>query len=303
MKEREPIKETNSKGELYYLYHPGTEDLFSGYGLTFEDGRNDRLVGLLMIDRPEPADPAWLQQVEEAFGDYELVAMTATGERGIACRMQIEDESILHLRCFPSNKSEAIQKALEPLLEAPPTPVFKLSWDEESGLWRSQFALTNELPAEVRQLFERTGYGCLALETDSGIIHVCHAPDRDIEGFAGKPVMSQWQLIEMPSAPLIRLQLIIVDNLTNPFKFESFLNVAEEDQAEVLAQLANQEMLHLAFYGDDLTYRFTKSISHDEGQWQQLDELVARALEQWEKIHPESRDYDRAKANFMRRFI
>jgi hypothetical protein len=303
MVEREPIKETIDKGDLFYLYHPGTEEVFSGYGLTVEAGRNDQLAGLLMVDRPEPADPEWLRRVEEAFDGYELVAMTPAGERGIACRMEIGEESVHHLRRFPSNKSKAIQGALEPLLEEPPAPVFRLSWDGQSGLWRSEFALDNELPAAIREVFERTGYGCLAAETDSGIIHVCHAPDTDIEGFAGKPVLSQWQLIEMPSASLIRLELIIIDDPVNPFKFESFLNVAEEDQAEVLAQLANQEQLHLAFYGDDLNYRFTKSIPHDEQQWQQLDELVERALSHWETIPPERRDYDGAKADFMRRFI
>ena len=40
-------------------------------------------------------------------------------------------------------------------------------------------------PSEVRELFERLGYGCLALETDRDIVHVCHASDIDISGFPG----------------------------------------------------------------------------------------------------------------------
>ena len=76
----------------------------------------------------------------------------------------------------------------------------------------------------------------------------------------------------MPTAPLIRLGLTIIDQPHNPYKFESFLNVAEAYQADVLAQLANPEQLSLAFYGDDLTHRFNKEIPHTAQQWQQLDE-------------------------------
>ena len=65
-------------------------------------------------------------------------------------------------------------------------------------------------------------------------------------------------------------------------------------------KLANQEELYLAFYGDDLGYRYTKAIPHSEQQWQQLDELVAMASNYWEKLPPEQRDFDRAKADFMR---
>jgi hypothetical protein len=169
--------------------------------------------------------------------------MTAAGERGLACQMRIEDGSIPHLRRFPSKMSEAIQPALEPLLEEQPAPVLNLRWDEETRLWHSELATSNELSPELRELFENSGYGCLAAETNSGIVHVCHAPDWDIEGFVDKPVRYQWQLIKMPTAPLIRLDVVIADRPENPFKFESFLNVAKEDQSQVLADLGDQGRL------------------------------------------------------------
>jgi len=302
MVEREPGKETIGQGKLFFLWHPGTEEIFSGYGLAMQPGSNEFLVGLLMVDRPLPADPEWLQEVETTFGECQLVMMTAAGERGIACQMQIEPESLLYLRQYPGEKVVAIQKALEPLLENPPKPVFTLHWDEEARLWRSQFAPTDELPGEIREVFERTGYGCLAAETNIGVIHVCHAADSDIESFANKPVLYQWQLIEMPTAPLIRLEMTILDDLVNPYKFESFLNVGREDQARVLAQLANQDRLYLAFYGDDFHHRFTKIVNHDRQQWQYLDELVSEAIDYWGEIPSEQRDFDRAKAEFMARF-
>ena len=62
-----------------------------GYGLAMRPGSNELLAGLLMVDRPRPADPQWLADVEATFGECHLVAMTAAGERGIACQMQIEN--------------------------------------------------------------------------------------------------------------------------------------------------------------------------------------------------------------------
>jgi len=55
-------------------------------------------------------------------------------ERGIACQLQIEPESLSHLRQYPGEKAAAIQTALESLLEEPPKPIFTLRWDKEARL-------------------------------------------------------------------------------------------------------------------------------------------------------------------------
>ncbi len=301
MGEREPTKEIINKGELFFLYHHDTEDTFSGYGLAMTPGSKEFLVGLVVVDRPNPVNPAWLKEVEEKYGNYQLVPMTTTGERGIACQMQIEPNSLPYLRKYPGEKATSIQKALEPFLENLPNPLLTMRWNEDDKSWRSHLTRLNELSPEIRQAFEKTGYGCLAAETNVGIVHVCHAPDSDIQGFIGKPVLYQWQLIKMPSAPLIRLEMTIVDNPLNPFKFESFLNVANEDQAKVLTKMADQDKLHLAFYGDDLNYRFTKVVNHDEQQWQLLDELVIQAHDYLTQIPADQQNFDRAKAEFMKR--
>jgi hypothetical protein len=104
MYERAPRKETIGRGELLFLSHPGTQETFSGYGLTMQSGTEQLLVGLLMIDRPHPADPGWLAEVEASFGEYDLVAMTPAGERGIACQMQIDPESLPHPCRFPGDQ-------------------------------------------------------------------------------------------------------------------------------------------------------------------------------------------------------
>ncbi len=98
-------REIPQRGDLYYLWHPGMEDIFSGYGLVMEDGRRNRLVGLLMVDRPSPVDPAWLASVKATFGGYELHPITTTGARGILCRMLIDQENEPFLRQFAGETS------------------------------------------------------------------------------------------------------------------------------------------------------------------------------------------------------
>ena len=79
--EQEHHQEGIGRGQLYFLSHPGSE-LFSGYGLTTQEGRADRLVGLVMVDRPHPVSPAWLAEIEARYGDYQLVPMTENGRAG-----------------------------------------------------------------------------------------------------------------------------------------------------------------------------------------------------------------------------
>lgn len=302
MQEREPRKEIIPQGELFFLHHPGTESVFSGYGLTQRKNDREFLSGILMVDRPWLVDPTWLKEIEELFGEYQLVPMTASGERGIVCQMQIEPDSLSHLEQYPGQLSNALKEALGPLLDAPPKPTLRLSWDDAIHAWRSELAPIGELPDEIREVFEDFGYGCLTAETNIGIAHVCHAADPDIEGFKNKPVWFQWQLIKMPTAPLIRMEIAVIDDPDNPYRFETFFNVADEQQVDILSELAAQDKLHFAFYGDDLSPTFTKTVPHNEQQWQHLDELVEEAIAYWTSLPPEERNFDLAKAEFMSQY-
>jgi hypothetical protein len=300
MGEREPRSERPGRGELLCLYHPGTIDTFSGYGLVMDEDHPEHLVGLLMVDRPHPADPAWLQHIFDLYQECNLAPMTARGERGLVCQMIIHPDSFPHLRRYPAHSGLPIQEALEPLLDAPPAPALLLYWDDEQRLWFSTPSVTNELPEPVREVFEQSGYGCLALESTIGIVHVCHASDDDIAGFHERPVSTRWELIEMPTAPLVRLAIHIHDDPVEPFLFESFLHVGEPDQLQVLAELAAQPELILAFYGDDLRYRYAWTVPHSEQQWQQLDGIISRAEAYWTGLPPDGRDFNQAKELYMR---
>jgi len=125
---------TTTEPELLYLWHPGTADTFSGYGLVLAPAH---LVGVVMIDRPRVADPAWLAEIKATFGPYQLAAMTHRGERGIVCQLCIAPGSIPHLRTVDHPLTPLIRKALLPLLIHPPAVTLALRWDQESRAWVS----------------------------------------------------------------------------------------------------------------------------------------------------------------------
>lgn len=139
------------RGTVYSLWHPGRR-LFSGYGLTVEPGRTDLLVGLLMIDRPLPVDPAWLGLVSIMFGHVELYQMTHDGDQGLACQMFIGEDSRAFVRPVRLPDAEAFQAVLMPFLDQLPNPRLELSWDRQRKLWRSRFRLDPEgvVPGQPR---------------------------------------------------------------------------------------------------------------------------------------------------------
>lgn len=296
----EPRENRSERGQLYFLWHPNTTDTFSGYGLALWSGRKDLLTGLLMVDRPQPVDLNWLKEVENTFGEYALRPMTATGERGIVCQMWIEPESLLYVQRLTTEKSAPLQQALHPLLENPPEPAFRLRWDEGQRLWTSTIIRPFDLPPELREVFERTGPGCVATETNLGVVHVCHATDENIAGFANRAAVYQWQLALLPTAPVLRLRLSILDQPLNPYRFESFLNVGRDDDARMLNILLDQESLYLAFYGDNYHHHYTKVLDHATSQREQLRQLAVRAVAYLRQLPVPQRDFDLAKAEFQR---
>src|SRR5262249_22756039 len=120
--------------QITFLWHPGTTDIFSGYGLVLGPAH---VVGLVMVDRPAPVDPGWLAMIHRAWGDYQLVAMTTSGERGLVCHMLIAEPSTPYLRVLPHPHLGALRDALVPLLHDLPRVTLGLAWDPDRRCWVS----------------------------------------------------------------------------------------------------------------------------------------------------------------------
>ena len=129
------MEPSRSGHALLFLWHPGTKDIFAGYGLAVGPAH---LVGVLLVDRPHPVDGAWLAEIERTFGSYQLTSMTTGGERGIVCQMFIAKESTQRLRVLPYPHIGALRDALRPLLDDVPAVTLALAWAPENRCWVSQ---------------------------------------------------------------------------------------------------------------------------------------------------------------------
>lgn len=127
---------TIAKGDLFFLMH-GDTTVFSGYGLALAAGSKQQLVGMLLVDRPQRASPAWLAEVRNAFGPFDLYPMTTAGERGLNCQMWVEPDSLVYVRSMVSPLAQQLQETLFPLLHRPPAPHFVVRWDPSVQAWRS----------------------------------------------------------------------------------------------------------------------------------------------------------------------
>lgn len=292
-------QESVPRGRLHLLSHPDT-DIFSGYGITLHPGRPDHLVGVLMVDRPGPVEPTWLQEIEDRYGEYELIPMTRTGERGLVTQLRIAPDSLSYLTKSSSPLNQAIEAALQPLLTHPPAPTLKLQWDPIARLWRSAFWVG--LSPTLQHIFKAQGPGCLALERDGQVTFVAHVNDADLAQFRGAKVLSRWELHTMPTAPLIRFHLAILDHVGQAYHLEHFLNVGEAEQARYLGHLIRQEQLMFDFFGSDFEYGYSTTIAHHTSMRRRLDGIVRRAVDTYGEIPPERRDFNHAKAEFLRRF-
>ena len=132
------------RNDVMFLWHPGGEHLFSGFGLPTAAPRMDLLVGLLLIDRPVPAPKRWLNRVKETFGDYALYPMSLTHERGIACCLRVEEASLLYVRKLDRPLARQLVPTLARLLAEPPKPRLVVSWNQRLQLWVSRFDLDGE---------------------------------------------------------------------------------------------------------------------------------------------------------------
>lgn len=119
--------------EFRFLWHPKSENIFSGYGIATEN--SNELQGLLMVDRPSPVDPIWLEEVKDTFGEYQLLSMTNSGDRGIACKMVIDPDSVQYLRYFEIGINEILIKICKGL---DPKPRFWLKWNDNLRFWVSE---------------------------------------------------------------------------------------------------------------------------------------------------------------------
>jgi hypothetical protein len=158
-----------------------------------------------------------------------------------------------------------------------------------------------QLPPELADFLRRADrYACVTQATDQGTAFVVKVPGQELTTLRGTmPIGLRHELFEHPSAPVIRTVLSIFDRPQSPLRVETFINVAEEDQRADFAALADQELLLLLFYDEQLQHRLTKLVPYPERS--EVPTILARADELRATMPPWRFDFDRAKAAVIQR--
>jgi hypothetical protein len=158
---------------------------------------------------------------------------------------------------------------------------------------------SNALPPDLADFLRDQPYACLTHPTDQGTVLVMKAPRREIESIRGPlPIQVRHELHQHPTAPVIRIELVIYDDPARPLAFESFINVEDRQQRSDYAALADQPELHMLFYDESLAHRLTKSVAHTvRGR---VPEVLKKADELFHAIPEDEFNFDIAKAAVMR---
>ena len=180
------------RGDLFFLLHDG-EVQFSGYGLVVSDGCPHHLVGLLMVDRPQPVSRAWLLDLEDRFGPAELHPMTRTGERGLMCQMWISEASLPHVRPLQGMFTRSLRQVLSILLARPPAPQLDVAWDSSMQLWVSTFHEVPQTEAPRRNANERLPRFALGqVVATPGVLGALEEADQLPQEFLHRHIVGDW---------------------------------------------------------------------------------------------------------------
>jgi hypothetical protein len=156
-----------------------------------------------------------------------------------------------------------------------------------------------ELPADLADFLREPTFACVPELTDRGAILVAKAPGVLIDEMPVRvPILLTSQLYRHPAAPVVRLVTAIYDRPYDPLKLESFLNVQNERQRQILEALAQQDDLPLVFYDEVLSPRRTKIVRIEPAVYA---ELYEQALVFLDEIPPRQFDFDHAKATVIAR--
>ncbi|MEM7034071.1 MAG: hypothetical protein AAF629_31310 [Chloroflexota bacterium] len=125
------------------------------------------------------------------------------------------------------------------------------------------------------------------------------ASDADVASFQGQiPINTQWEIGYYPMASVLRMVLSIYDRSNRPYRFETFINVAEGEQLACITQLAEQAELNLHFFDSRTEYVFTKAIRQAIQSRQTLHGLISEAEADYARLEDQW-DFDQAKARFQ----
>ncbi len=155
------------------------------------------------------------------------------------------------------------------------------------------------LPRELAAFLATENLACITHNSDHGALYIVKAPALEIASLRGSfPIGITHELHRHPAAPVIRSVLAFYDQPDRPLTFDTFLNVADDDQRGCFASLAAQEELTLLFYNEQLAHRLSKRVRNgDPAGMRRLLNIADRLRAM---IPADRYDYDAAKRAVLR---
>ena len=156
------------------------------------------------------------------------------------------------------------------------------------------------LPPDLAEFLREQTFASMLWPTDQGTVFVIKAPGADIETTRGRVQIGvRHELYECPTAPVIRVAVTIYDRPDSQLAVETFINVEDPEQRADYSALAEQSVLHLFFYDEQLAHRLTKGVQNADRRL--IREVLRRATSLYESLPQDKFDFDLAKALVMAR--
>ena len=159
--------------------------------------------------------------------------------------------------------------------------------------------MRNQLPDNLRQaLLAYDSPMALITEVNRETAIVAKMPAADLSGFRGAAVAYRYELAQYDEGPVLCLAMDILDDPSQSFSIEMFLDVNKPADLALAKRLAQQTSLMLHFYDFGLVYQFSKQLHHRGQQRQELARLIRLALDHLETVAEP--DWYAARQRFMR---
>ena len=159
--------------------------------------------------------------------------------------------------------------------------------------------MRNQLPDNLRQaLLAYDSPMALITEVNHETAIVAKMPAADLAGFRGAPVAYHYELAQYDEGPVLCLAMDILNDPSQPFSIEMFLDVNKPEDLALAEKLAAQTTLRLHFYNFGLAYQFSKQLPHRRQQRRELTRLIRLALNHLKTVAEP--DWYAARQRFMR---
>jgi hypothetical protein len=135
------------------------------------------------------------------------------------------------------------------------------------------------LPPDLHAFLSTQEYALLFTATSDGAVLILKAPAEDIDAIRGRvPVLVRYELYRYTAGPIVRLVLGVNGD---PFQlvWETFINPADPDQMQELADAIGRPTLRVLCYDEQVRHRLSKVVGQPQDDaTRSLPRLALRIL-------------------------